>query len=391
MVRLVVLQNQVNKGDDATALAIANKFQREFGGDILTLDIVEAGNFTFQNDLVIGSGEHCLKGMRQVKESNPDVKCIFSAHQVPKRITNGDKCSFLDCIYLPNHLPNIPDFLQNDRRLVTDIGIPSEFNKLELIEKATAQRDKAPWFKLPEGKKPLLVVLPGDAQDESGQDRFFRVKDAHKLAARVAGIIRDENGYLFLTNSPRTGKYTENTHKFTEGQEYELDIVTRSFINALKIVLNIRDKDFAFSDFKFVFDVNGQRLGTNSAYYYFLNEIVQKDGMFLVPGESISMINEGVRVVSPENLVIYENCVVNDSHRSFSQEMLERGLARGITYRQGAYSKTISELNLQQQVCELVGDTPLLPEKMANLVGISPHNNIDSNSVVASDFKEHAR
>ncbi|MDP5012686.1 MAG: hypothetical protein NWQ29_03175, partial [Alphaproteobacteria bacterium] len=101
-------------------------------------------------------------------------------------------------------------------------------------------------------------------------------------------------------------------------RDERIDAVTIAFIETLK-KKGVPENRIKLYDFKF---------GKKSFYIPLLSAAFVYNTPVWVPGESSSMICEAISVISPNNLIIYDNQAMNETHKKHVDSVYKQGRAR---------------------------------------------------------------
>lgn len=258
------------------------------------------------------SGLHILHNLKRIF---PDVKSIWSGHQVFKEVETLFSFSPTpDLMAFPIHQEaHIPDFLRKKTLLKLTDGVPHNVSErtIKSDQEMFLMRNGA----LPEFLAPsVVIILPGDAPDESGIMKVFTPEDACLLAEKIYANYSD---FIFVvTNGPRTGKYLDPLHAHRDG---EVDKVTQAFLDKLS---ELSSRAPILYDFQF------SRLP--SAYKPLLHAVKTSKGtQLLCPGESTSMVTETLGYLPRQQVVIMEIPeVMNEAHKGHLSEVEKMGGVR---------------------------------------------------------------
>lgn len=360
--KIIVLINEINKGDDAAAFA--NAEATKCAGDeiipVKTFDPEQlklAESIVRENDktIVIGAGEHMFTHLSEFKILNNNTLTVFSSHQIPQRI--AEHVPNLDLLAFPKHVLNTESRNFFAEKLIETIGVAHSTNKENLHSEY--QKRVKDFNDLPAvDQKILLLILGGDAPTEEGKYKFYSEENAAN-DAKIAAEIAAKNGlFLVITNGPRTGSRAQNGEALNNHKEASAtDSVSHAALNKLN---EIGQQNHHFYDFKFL------EKGVNSAYKALLHHAYTVSGsMVFVPGESTSMISECCDVLPPNQIFVTLNDAMNENHKSHVKSVIESGYANQID-------------SSKSEILELAQTTSIVSNKSAALATGERINNLRS-------------
>lgn len=177
-------------------------------------------------------------------------------------------------------------------------------------------------------KKYIIVMLPGDAPDSEGM-RYFTVESADKLVSYIKHSWEQNPEYsIIIHNGPRTGKYDPATgkvvctHEYKKGEEdpaIARDAISRHFLALLE------QNQIPYYFFNFAFEVEGKNRKAGSVFNPLLY-IAQadKDNIFIIPGESVSMLGQIPLYVSSYNAIVFKPDSMNSSHEAIFRAAFDK-------------------------------------------------------------------
>ncbi len=322
---LIIIHNGENVGDKNQSLGIATAFAAEYpsgavireeysikGQSIEALsEKISAVLREGKQPILISAGSSGLNVLHDLKQAHPDIKSIWSGHQVFGEIVLFESAIAPDVMAFPAHQKNhVPDFLIAKTQLVLTDGVPHNVSEstIEMDRSAfMAKRRTLPEFLV----KTVVVILPGDAPDMSGVEKVFSPEHAIALAERIHQLY-PSHGFA-VTNGPRTGKYLDPVNAHRKGG---VDPVTQAFVTRLT-ELNRRAP--ALYDFQFSL--------LPSAYKPLLHAVkTSADSVLLCPGESTSMVTETLGYLPRDKVMIVEVPeVMSEAHNEHLREVSRMG------------------------------------------------------------------
>lgn len=314
---LSLLSNHSNVGDHNQALGIATALKALTQEDISVKDIdtkttapssistdVEKA-LTHGKVIVVGSGEGGIEGIADLSPHQDLIICLTS-HMFLKRYNDPELLGKVTFIALPTHISKEEKALLGEK-LIETVGVAHNRQVTEID-----QTFKDHGRELPDAPSYFGVILGGDAPVPSSQDiKLFTEEDALKLAEYVAKIAPTEAAILVL-NGPRTGKYDGAFQEIpTVHRKGESDRITKRFMQELRTRGREQAKLF---DFQHTSPENKDWVSPYNAVALVAGALKVKNGKILVPGESTTSISEAVDVLSPDQIIVYENNAMNEVH-----------------------------------------------------------------------------
>lgn len=176
----------------------------------------------------------------------------------------------------------------------------------------------------------IIIMLPGDAPDESGRQKIFTQCSAQKLVKDVINLrskLGDQH-QIIIQNGPRTGKHNpqtlkvQSTHEIREGQDPSTAVDPISEF----VVGQFNKKNIPTHFFNFVFEISPTGQKKAKSYFNQLLYVAQQaNNIFILPGESVSMMGQ-INLYLPANRIfVFESDSMNDSHRRVYENALKRG------------------------------------------------------------------
>ncbi|MCX7123073.1 MAG: ELM1/GtrOC1 family putative glycosyltransferase [Gammaproteobacteria bacterium] len=324
-IHLIIIHSGENVGDKNQSLGIATALATEQSSGVVTreecsakdqsIDALNAKIAAVLHEgkqlILISAGSSGLSVLHALKQAFPDVKSIWSGHQVFAEVGLFESAAAPDVMAFPKHQQSyIPEYLKAKTQLVLTDGVPHN------LSASTIEADRAAFMSkrrtLPEFmKKTAVVILPGDAPDMRGMEKIFTPENALALAERVHRLYPE---YAFaVTNSPRTGKYLDPINAHRAGG---IDPVTEAFVKRLAELSGCTP---ALYDFQFA--------SLPSAYKPLLYAVKTSAGSILLcPGESTSMVTETLGYLPREKVVIMEVPeVMSEAHHEHLTEVSRMG------------------------------------------------------------------
>lgn len=314
-------------------------------------------NLLVNGDFVFVSGSHGLLLTEAIKRHDPNHQVLWSGHQYFSELSSIQ------------HLPDI-------------IALPetalSESQKTELMEKTkliitssvahcvnnkTVEEEYARFKgKLPDNfkfRKQVGIILAGDAPEPNGKMKYFTEDDAKQQASHIAKYLVNhgydkEDTAIMITNGPRTGKYVPDTGGVRSPDPHHcghIDLVSRAFIEKFREMIahsQIFFYDFQFDDLK-----NGP-----SAYKPMMKQVADsKDGLWVVPSESISMVTESSFLLEKRKIVvIYHPSSENSVHLAHAANIVSCGLALDIRHTRKLADESVLQYDAEHRtaVCSSI-------------------------------------
>ncbi|MFN8769602.1 MAG: hypothetical protein ACK5Z5_00775 [Neisseriaceae bacterium] len=229
-----------------------------------------------------------------------------------------------DIIALPSHAATekiIDKFATSNTALIVTTGVCHNIQVEDLIKEYNLFKKQ-----FLETNKSIGIVLAGDAPDSTNNWFFFTQKEAKSLAKYIVKYL-DENkivgANLLITNGPRTGKFNTETKKedVQAHRDGNTDLVTKKFMDTLD---KSDIKNTTLFDFQY---------GAQTMFKAILGslESTESQSEIFMPGESISMISQGLDVLQKTSMIIYENGAMNSTHKEYVKEVHATGKAKVLT------------------------------------------------------------
>lgn len=179
----------------------------------------------------------------------------------------------------------------------------------------------------------IIVMLPGDAPDSTGEIRNFDAASATKLLENLTVLYESlgKNYNVIIENGPRTGKHTfdspDKAHTYIKGEDKEraVDEISKQFIAGLES----KNINYTFFNFAFEIDEATNSKTSNSVYdqMLYLSASNEKN-IFILPGESISMLSQIPFYLKPEQIIVYKPSSMNEEHNAIFDVIFSRGHLR---------------------------------------------------------------
>jgi mitochondrial fission protein ELM1 len=262
--------------------------------------------------IAISAGEVGAAKLEDLKLQLGDkVYAVWGGHQIPVAMNLG----LFNRVSLPKGAASHAQKVSLGRCLTETFGVPHNLIKADLEEEYRKWQDRVPIT----DKKKLVVILGGNAPLPDSTQLYYKPEEAIKLANYIADLARKEGYYVYVTNGPRTGKFSHEGKEINTAHQDDTDLtqptdpVTKAFIGTLK---DKGFKDYFFVDFKR--ENKALKKPAISVYKAFLNIA---DGLVL-PGESTSMISEGTDFIS--SVQVYLTGSMNKGHHDSLATFLSR-------------------------------------------------------------------
>lgn len=261
--------------------------------------------------VVIGVGKTAFVVFDQLATKRvPVTKTLALGHQWTTAYSN--LLGKVDWIAVPDYA--IPDLLPNTTRtrIICTNGVSHAITQENLKSEYESYKEKLHLM-----ADDRVIILGGDAPANDGVQKRFTEGDASELAI---AILNEKNvGNIYIVNGPRTGKFDKNLMEIKNIHKDErIDAVTTAFIETLK-KRGVLENRIKLYDFKF---------GQKSLYIPLLAAAFVSNASVWVPGESSSMICEAISVISPMNLIIYDNQAMNETHKKHVDNVYKQGRAK---------------------------------------------------------------
>jgi hypothetical protein len=321
---LIIIHNGENVGDKNQSLGIATALEAEQSSGTVTreefstkaqaVDVLHekiAALAEGKQPILISAGSSGLSILHALKQTHPDVKSIWSGHQVFSELGLFETDSAPNVMAFPKHQQShIPEYLKAKTQLVLTDGVPHNVSESTIEADRAAFREKV--GALPEFvRKTVVVILPGDAPDIYGEIKFFTPENAIALAERIYPLY-SEHAFA-VTNGPRTGQYLDRINAHRTGR---IDPVTEAFVTRLAALSRCTP---ALYDFQFSL--------LPSAYKPLLHAVKTSEGSILLcPGESTSMVTETLGYLPRAQVMIVEVPeVMSEAHHEHLVEVCQMG------------------------------------------------------------------
>ena len=327
--KIHLLINPQFLGDHNQALGIKTALEKQYGFKIIKIkewndsedEALTSLNDELKSDtqsqnILICIGEHGLQALQKIKRhSNTKMLSIYASHQIfPNLKVTTDK---IDILALPTHVIDaqfLQDISKPHLRLVQTVGVAHNFDGTELDKFYCAwQREFQP---IQSSDHYIGVILGGDAPEPDGTMRYFTAKEAKALGTFLAKLSQENNNpFLLITNSPRTGKYNpESKEVQTVHMGGALDETSKALLEELKSH-DIKNQFFDFIG------------GKPSAYKPILRALQKQNSIAVVTGDSTSMISEMGDLLASKPLYIVNVGSMNDAHKAHVHSVNQAGYA----------------------------------------------------------------
>ena len=264
-----------------------------------------------RNKLVIGVGKTGLAVFEQLSTKNmAHVKTLALGHQWTAAYSK--LLGKVTWIAVPDY--SIEEALINTSttKLIRTNGVSHAVTQEALQTECELYKEK-----LPLTTADRVIILGGDAPTSDGIQKRFTEVDATELAKAIFHASKD--GCFYVVNGPRTGKFDKNLMEIKNIHKDErIDAVTTAFVETLK-KRGVSENRIKLHDFKF---------GQKSLYIPLLAAAFVSNASVWVPGESSSMICEAISVISPRNLIMYDNQAMNETHKKHVESVYHQGRAK---------------------------------------------------------------
>ena len=264
-----------------------------------------------KDKLVIGVGKTAFSVFDQLSAKNiPNIKTLALGHQWTTAYSN--LLGKVTWIAVPDYARQESLINTSTTKLIYTNGVPHAVTQDTLrIEYESYKK------KLPLTINDHVIILGGDAPTNDGTQKRFTEADASELA--IALFNEKSVGTFYVVNGPRTGKFDKDLNEIKNiHRDERIDAVTIAFIETLK-KKGVPENRIKLYDFKF---------GKKSFYIPLLAAAFVYNAPVWVPGESSSMICEAISVIAPNNLIIYDNQAMNETHKKHVDSVYKQGRAR---------------------------------------------------------------
>lgn len=311
MVKIVALLGK-NGGDNANAMGIqaALAAQYEAAGipveNILSEDEAAGGLSPDERYIFIAAGKDMLSELASYK--HPNVLNVWGGHEpTPALLLNAHK---LDVVQLPEYTLNpVYKAVLRSKLAPTLHGVPHSLTAKMIEEdfRSATEKSDPSGVHIPEAEKYALVALGGDADG-----RIFSPEEAHALGKAAGTRAQKENFMLLGTSSPRTGG--RENHK----PDMPLDAVSQAFLDG------VRESGLPMDRTQFYPYYDDDK---PSALPSLMGAVRAKPGSFaLMPGDSATMITQGIDLLPIGATEIYETAAMGENHYNQVSHLLNKGL-----------------------------------------------------------------
>lgn len=307
-----------NVGDNLGAEAVATIMAEQFGASAFVSPVDETQLDQLNEGLrktsaaafsyVVAMGVQWKEALKNLPEGK--AKTVFISHQMFDGI--DEVADTVDLIALPDHAV-IDDAMRARSNFTATVGVPHGLRPVELEDKAQATRAR---FEALQGHAlGSLVILGGDAPNESGRQRYYTQDEAQRLGHGLAHL--HSKGALAVTDGPRTAKFDPMSGLQTDFHKGDAPTnpVMEAFMRGLQTPSVVHDIPVAVSEFRF---------GQESDYKGLLG-LVGPETKIWVPGESTSMITEATDLFDPRQVIVYETGSMNQTHFQHVSNTRDKG------------------------------------------------------------------
>lgn len=305
-------------GEKDAVVTIADAIARNIeGGDLEVLEMhfsdekallpqyIQTLQKQISPHIIVTSGSYGAELLKRLPP-NPHRIAVHASHQLSA--FHQDLGKFCQFIALPNHL----DLDQYEKalraegaQLIRTRGVAHSFTP-DSYKKAFAKlADRLPKF-----QKPIILwYLGGDAPDVNGELKLYTENSVRENLEGVL-VLTQDRFQIVVIDGPRTGQIDPQTLKprLDVHIDQTLNPITASAARALEEKGWRRDKDF------FVFTFIKDRPSLKDALIW---DVLTREGIFVIPGESTSVITASYDTMPGSRVVVQENSAMNDSHRAY--------------------------------------------------------------------------
>ena len=326
--KIYLLSNHNNVGDHNQTLGVLTALNSLSGQEFAVEDIdtnvaspaaikedIEK-NLSHEKVIVVGAGEGGIDGITDLSPNQNLIVCL-SSHMFLERYNNPALLKKVSFIALPMHASEKAKKLLG-KKLIETIGVAHNRLSKEAIK---AYKD---WGakEVPPSSKYFGVILGGDAPVPESKDiKLFTEEDASHLADYVANNA--QGAYILVLNGPRTGKYDKNRKEIASvHRQGQVDPITNLFKEQLaeRGVTQVKVFDFQHNT-----PENKPWVPPYNCFDLVAGALKATNGVLFVPGESTTSISESIDVLSPGQVIVYNNSAMNDVHKAHVTSEFEAG------------------------------------------------------------------
>ena len=170
------------------------------------------------------------------------------------------------------------------------------------------------------GGKYIIVMLPGDAPDQSGKMQYYTTQSNKTLFDDVQKLWKKlgPDYKVIVQNGPRTGKHDSTTgkiaclHEYKNGEDSKIavDKISQQFID------DLRAAGIDHSFYNFAFELDGDKKRVVSYFNQLLYLAQNSNSYFVLPGESVSMLGQIPLYIESDRIIAFQPSSMNSAHKS---------------------------------------------------------------------------
>jgi hypothetical protein len=301
---------------------------------ILDLNNQLSDQDTMQGNIILMVGESAVKLFAQNHDKIHITKKVMKAasvHQYFPEIKTLSETKMLDYIAIPEATIKNEEkdlVISSIKNKTLTVGVPSKNPSISALEKKYNE-----WKTIDKpaiDKNYIIVMLPGDAPDETGKIINFNEDSCRQLAQFVIRLLESKDYEIIVENGPRTGKYKvnppQNAHIHIKGEDPKnsVDEISKIFLNELKA----RGVEPLFYNFTFEVDPEATKaVKIPNSVYDQLIYVAHKNpnNIFILPGESVSALSQIPLYLNPENIIVFKPSSMNSQHEAIFHFIFDKG------------------------------------------------------------------
>ncbi len=319
---IVFLCSSANIGDRASSQALLNEFSKKMNitktytidtskdFDLLSKEYTSISSKNF----VFAVGEKSLDFLQYLNQhhllKNDESFIAASIHQYDNNLNNLP----LSYISIPEAVINTEEKKQIIYKIPAStltFSVPTLNPNIETLKQSY---DSWNIYNKPNlNDDHIIIMLPGDAPDKNNKIHYFTKNSAKQLFDDVRLLWKQSGSKhkIIVHNGPRTGKYDENSGELSsDHEEDKIDKISEYFINLLKS----SEMEFSFFNFKFEVEANIKKSVSVFNQLLYIAQTSNKDNYFIIPGESVSMLNQISLYVKSDKAIVFKSSSMNEEH-----------------------------------------------------------------------------
>lgn len=309
---VLIIASSLNLGDVGHAKAIVKALETEQQAPI-TQKILDANApltpLEGHPSLILVVGEKGLTALKTLT-IDPNAYVVFGTHQYTTELEGAQ--NIIKHVVIPQTAVCPPGVLEQFATRTMTFAVPTNNPSLPEL--------KASYDSWEHPHKPYLyenyivVMLPGDAPDESGVIHRFTIDSAEKLFHDVKKLweSKGKGHKILVQNGPRTGKYI-CSHEYQKGSDpaVAIDEVSRHFVELLD------SAQIPNTFFNFAFEKDGEAKKAISYFnqLLYIAQTPEKENYFIVPGESVSLLGQIPLYLASDRVIVFHPDSMNAGHR----------------------------------------------------------------------------